>query len=1114
MSSLLLQINLDLQAGAAISMLNTIESSVDKIIGKMQQFSQFFATNPITIIQPQQLGIADDLLNILKEMDKNAMFVNARNIEDIAHKTDILDKMIDQADELKKTVEGTKLLTKALEKQGKLHKQFKDFYDDAEKFGKDFKTQLDGILKGKTTELKLTKSQQKEFDKYVASLETAVKFGGAHLKQLKMSEAEAKAMLKAMGNVTTETTKQVDVWGKVSNAFMGFLALLPTAAVLMSTLRGPTEGIKASLSEMYDMWKKNNQVSNNFLVNANDNGDTLSQTMMKMRNNISSAGGGMSDEFKKLDIQMGENIVTIDQANEALGSVLNSSFKSVAKGSSDAAGELSMYASIIAQSSRSTGIAVGTTTELMLKVGALGVAASKATKSIDKHNDGIKAAAKLNSVLVNATEKYGMSVDEVTHATSLLSKNMNLLKTSFKGNEALLKAGIPTTTQYAVALMAVGKAAKDAGYDSKMAMSAFSSAIEDPMNNIMMLGNAVTGTMSEQLTAFGESAVSAQKEMAGKSLFEQQIIAGVYGKTVDEINAAAEAHKGMQAQYGDLSNAENLLKMNNDLADQAAADAAAKKGQTDANVNLEKSLDGIRIIFGQIANAMQPLINALAWIMNSQVASYIAIITGTIVALGAAIGGGYMLFKFSKALDAVSGSASKVAAGGGGGTGGGGMKAFAEGIKDFINTLGRIKMASAIKAAAGIAIVGLGIAAAVVPIALAATLLPPDKLGQLAVTIAGIVGMSFILSKMTSIGPQAFIGAGFVAAVGGALAVGVALIGIAANLLPPDKMGALGLVVAGLLASMFILSLMGPVGVPALWGAVMLAAVGAALAVGVVSIALAAKVLDPDIADKLGGLAAGIGWLATTAITGPLALVGAAAMAMAAPLLALSIVSLGAATAMFGQGAIDAIIGLASAVSTIPAGAGVALIGMAAGLAAFAAALTGGAIFSFFSGGIVDNAKEMGIAMQALLGPIVALGGVGDQVGRSFVSIADGLKVFVEAINDSSGWFSSFEGKAEKVASAMRKIAEPMKDMGGGGPGAGGSEEIKKSLAVTINPLMDSNKEIIEELREIKKLLAEKSDSDIGKKIDMSVEVLKKIYGEMVLGGGLGATSANGDYSA
>jgi len=1089
MSALLLQINLDLQTGAAITALNAIESSVDKIVNKLQQFSQFFSNNPVNIIQPQQNTIANNLLDAIKDINKAGLSIDAQNMSDIANRKRILDEAIALVNVSKLQGEELTMYNVALKKQLEQNTEFTKYYKDVNKFQKDHKDLLDNILKGRVTELKLTKSQKIEFDKYISALKTAEQRGGVHLTMLGKNVDEVKKMRAAINDINVESTKHIDIWNKISSVFTGFLVLLPTAGILISALKGPLSGIKDSLSEMHNMWKKNNQVSNNFLVNANGKTQTLSQSMIDMRNNIASAGGGLSKEFEKLDSGLGNVTITADQADEAIGSVLASSFKSVAKGSKDAAGELSLYASIIAHTSRSTGMASNQTTELMLRVGSLGIATSSAIDIEEKHRDGLKASIQLNSVLTNITEKYGMSVNEVSHVAQILNKNMNLLRSSYKGNAELLKAGIPLTTQYTVMLSSLGKAAKDAGYDSNAAMDSFADSMAKPMDNILLLGKTLMSTdPSAQMAEIGKNAEKYATQISKMPPALQNMMSmQLTGKPVAELNSMAAASKGlreeMDKKYGNLSEDAKRVAITKEMTSRKEAEAKATIAQNDANNNLTKALDRLRVIFGQIASGLQPVINILAALLDNDIAPWVILAAGSLTALGVSVFAvGKSLSMFKDSLSSITGtfksmvnyfkSGSKVvdktgeslkAAGENSkslsGVKSGGLRGFALELKGFFDTMARIKMGGVLKTVGVIALVGVSLSVGVAALGLAANLLPPDKAAQLAITVGGIVAASWILSKMTSIGPKALIGAALVGLVGASLAVGVGLLGMASEGITLEQTGVLGIMVGGLLVTMGILALMAPLIVPALIGAAGLAAVGALLAIGVAALGSAISLIDPSQIAKLF-----------------------------------------------------------EALSSVPLSAGPALIGMAAGLAAFAAALAGGAIMSFFTGGIVANAEKMAVAMNTLLGPITALGGVGDQVGKSFVSIADGLKVFVEAINDSSGWFSSFEGKAERVASAISKIAKPMQDMQAinsvDPQQPNHSEEIKKSFALTIEASNNSNKEIIKELKEIKALLADNSDDSVGPKLDQSVEVLKKILNEMVMGGGFGTTSANGDYAA
>jgi hypothetical protein len=1194
MSSLLLQINLDLQANSAINILNTIESSVDKIVGKLQQFSQFFNSNPINVIQPKQIGIANDLLNAVKEIDKSGSFINSKNIEEMAARKQILDNVIKQSVELQKTVENMKLLNKGLEKQRDFNKQLDKFYIEANKFQIDYNDTLKDILSGKINELKLAKSQQKEFNNFVKSLSLAVKYEGDYLKKLGMTVDEARKLHEAITDVNVETIKQISIWDRVVSAFMGFLNLLPTAGILIATLKDPLSVIKDSLSEMHDLWKTNNKVSNNFLINASEGSKDLSKTLFKTMQDISTAGGGMRKDFAELGIDLGKNIITLDQTKEAVNAVLASSSKGIIENNK----QLGIYSSLVAQTSRATGVSASAIADLTLKYSML----SKEIGGVKDPNVRMRQSAVLTDVLVNVTGKYQFSVDETSHVVSLLNRNMMFLNKNYKVSAELAKLGITPASSYAVTLSALGDAAKKMGHDSKTAMDAFSSAIEDPLNNVLLLGSAINSTdPGKQMLEMGKNAAKWSAMIEKNPLLRGQA-RQMFGKSYEELKAMADANtKLTETSKLNADGTVDLIALNKEMADSSKAAEAKTTAQNNANNKLTEALDKLRIMFGNIANGMQPFIDALTWLVSLPFAPYIIAGVGALTALGGAAiiaqksfsffkdgimsvvdnvkgmvgwlkGGSSSIGKLGESMKTAGESSKSLTAAS---KGGGGLKEFAGGIKDFINTLGEIKIGNALKAAAAIAIIGAGLAIGVYALNKASEGMTPAQAAGLLVTVGGITAVTYILSKMGNIGPNALIGAALVGGVGLALALSVAALNIASQGITLEQIGMLGIMVGGLLVTMGILALMtslaapallgaiavGAVGLalalgvgslglasqlldrnkmellgimtaglmvsmlafagisfiaaPAVVGAIAVSAVGVALAVGIAALGLASKLIDPDIGDKFKNLASGIAHLALTSVTGPLALIGAIAIAAAAPLLALSLVTLGAATSLFGESVVNAIVSLSAAVASIPAGSGPALISMAAGLTAFAASLAGGAIFSFFSGGMVNNAKEMGTAMQTLLGPITQLGSVGDQVAKSFVSIADGLKVFVNAINDSSGWFSSFESKAEKVAAAMRKISEPMKDMRGVSIGSEvPAEEIKKSLALTIESSNKSNQEMVNELKEIKKLLSDKSDDSVGDKMDQSVDILKKILNEMVFSSGFGATSANADYNA
>jgi hypothetical protein len=1050
MSALLLQINLDLQAGSSLNILNTIESSVDKIVGKLQQFSNFFKGNPINVVTPQQLDIVNNLANTIKLVDNIGLSINNNNIEEVARRKQLLDMHIAQANILKKSVETVQGLNDAFKKQQGYNEQFEDFHDKSKKYYEKNKKDLNFILKHKVSMINLTKSEVKEFNSFVKSLKLAAELGGVHVKQLGEAGKNAKELYHAMSNVEVNIVNQVSLWNQISNAVRKIIGIIPGIGILIAVLDNPLSVIKQSLEEMKDLWAKNNKVSNNFLFGAEGQSNRLGQSLFETMQNISSAGGAMREEFKEFGVDIGDNIITMDQTRKAVDAVLASSHKGIIQNNK----QLGIYASLTAQTARATGLADSAVADLILKYSML----SDTIGGIKDPNIRMKQSAVLTNTLVNVTAKYSFSVEETATVVSLLNKNMMFLNKNFKVDSELAKLGITSASAFAGTLSALGDAAKKAGHDSRVAMEAFSSGIEDPLGNILLLQDAVNSTdPTEQMLAMGKNAADWAAIIEDNPMLRGQA-RQMFGKSYEELTAMRDAYTELNKTAAKNADGSiDMIALQKKLADEQTANEAKTAANSDANNKLTEALDKLRIIFGRLASAVQPFIDGLAYLISIPGAPYIIALTGAFAGLYTVI----KMVSTIKSLGSIFGDVAAKAKSlttsikGGGGTGA--LGSFATGVKDFINTLGEIKIVGAIKAAASIAIVGVGLAAGVAALGLAAKLLPPDKAAQLAVTVGGIVAASWILSKMSSVGPKAIAGAALVAAVGVSLAIGTWALGKASEGITLEQTGILGIITGGLLIVTGLCALMAPLV--------------------------------------------------------PLAIVGAAGLAVVGGLLAVGIWAIGEAVSSFGEDTIVALSNLFDVIASIPVSAGLALSGMALGLTAFAAALTGGAIFSFFSGGMVNNAMEMATAMQLLLDPIIKLGNIGDQVSKSFVSIAEGLKVFVEAINDSSGWFSSFEGKAEKVASAMRKIAAPMKDMAGGVTTNVNSEEIKKGLALTIESSNKSNKEIVDELKEIKKLLVGNTEKVIADKIDKSIEVLNKIFNEMRIGSGFGSTSANTDYA-
>ena len=233
MSSLLLQINLDLQAGSAINVLNAIESNVDKIVGKLQQFSQIFNSNPITIIQSKQLDTAVSLVNTMKDMDNIGASLTVDRAEDLANAKRTLDVFVAQAQQLQAGGDVVQGLLEAETKRNSINNQFSKFHEKSKKFYDDNEKKINLILKNKLSQVKLTKAELKEYNNLVKSLDIAVKLGGTHLAQLGFTAEKAAELHGALEKAEFSTKRQVNAWVDVKNAMIGFVSIITEAGVLV-----------------------------------------------------------------------------------------------------------------------------------------------------------------------------------------------------------------------------------------------------------------------------------------------------------------------------------------------------------------------------------------------------------------------------------------------------------------------------------------------------------------------------------------------------------------------------------------------------------------------------------------------------------------------------------------------------------------------------------------------------------------------------------------------------------------------------------------------------------------------------------------------------------------
>ena len=1092
MSAHLLEINMKMKTSEVTAGLKSVETSVGRLIKMAQDFGVAFsnainsasqqattllgtatqiaaATKQIT---PPQIMTADQqaasfaIKSALEEMAKLSPTVTNENLKQLHVAREHLTAAIRMGNNLKDRSAVSEDLVKANTALGTSTQEQLRYLIDMNDMTHD---NWDIIRKLSTNNIKgltIDKHRSKLMTEYVKNLNTILKTDKTLLTQMGLSVDEAKNIAKNWDNIGSGMKKGVNYSSNIFELLKKIVSVIPGMAVLVSTFVDPLGLIGNELTRIHDLWKKNNTAANNFLKN----GKTLGESLYKSMVDISSVSGAMIDNLAKAGYSARGTIITLEQAQEGLNATLQSTYKQVIANTT----ELKMHAVMATQTAQATGLAATEVADLSLQMRALHKAVAGETDELKLMNAAIADSAMLMDSLTNISAKYRFSSKDMSVVTSNLQKHMSQLNSSYASIRASNGKMIPPAVQYTNIMAAMGNAANKAGQSGAAAMNALANALENPLDNIILLGKtAFSGNIGEQMTAVGETAVKVQAMMAGKSLAQQQIIAGIYGKSVTEINALAAAQKGLNDKYKDLSPQARSLKIAEETASSQKANAARTAASADAVNNLKSALDGLTIVFGELARLMQPVIDGFAAFMRLPYAPQITAIAGAVTFLVGAIAGLSIVKRVLGGMDALASSAKAVGEAGGVSAKGGGLKGFAEGFVGAVNAFKTVNWASMLKAGAMIAIIGVSLGIGIAAIGLALTLMPPGKIAEFLVMTIGLVAATFAMSALSIAGPAALIGALLLVAVGAAIAASIALIGLALMLMPPDSVTAFIALTAGLVIATGLMAALALIAPLALVGAGLLLATGVALAAAISVIGLAFTLFDPE------KIAAGIS-------------------------------------------------AIGESVSGISVTSGVALVSLAAGLVAFSAAMAGGAIMSFFSGGIVENATRMGQALTQLVDPIAKLGALGSTVGSSFTQIADGLDKFTSVLDKGGGLFgTNFQKRATELASALQTMVGPISEMNKAQAGAMDAqakdlarvqaEEIKSALAVTIERSQDkedaSLKALIEIRESIDKLTAAHERSEMAADMKKLVKNTKDLLDEIAMGGSMGNTTANHNYT-
>ena len=1072
--------------------LKSIETSVGNLIKMVKEFGKEFSNSlasastqatsllnaatqiaavaknisPLNAVGRDQVDAADNLQMAVDDISKMSPTITAETLKQFNNYRKQLDTAVQIGLELEKQGKAVVGMGKGTTKQSQANQSMNKFISEMNETTIDQWDLVKKLSANNLKDLTIDKHRSKIMKEYVKNLESMLKTDKSLLTNMHISVDEAQNIVKNWDNLDQKVTKTTSSVEKLADILLRLGRVIPGIAVLFATFENPISLIGNELNRIHDLWKENNTAANNFLKNGKDLGVSLYDTLV----DISSAGGSMSKELSAAGYTSANTLMTLDQAQAGLNATLQSSHKNIVANT----GELKLYAVMATQTAQATGIATTELADLSLQMRAMHKSTTGETDELKLFNEALADSSMLMNSLVNISAEYKLTNKEMSVVTGHLQKNMSGLNSAYKTMRTTTGQLIPPAVQYTAVMAAMGSMANKAGQSGVEAMNSLANAIENPLDNIILLGkSAFSKDVGEQMTAVGESALKAQKMMAGKSLAVQQIIAGIYGKSVSEINSLAAAQQGLKDKYKDVAPEQRALKIAAEMADQTKANEARTAASADAANRLTSALDKLSIIFGRIAQALQPLMDGLAWLVNLPLAPYFIVATAAIIAFFAAFAGAKLLWNVNKGMKALAESSKSIAKAQTSGAASGGLKGFAEGFVGAINAFKTVNWASMIKAAGMIALVGIALAVGIGAIGLALGLMPPGKIAEFLVVTTGLVAATAVMSMLGAVGPTALVGALLLAAVGAGLAAGIALIGLSMQLMPPNSVEAFIALTAGLVLATGIMAGIALVAPLALVGAGLLLATGVALAAALAVIGLAFMAFDPiTIADGISAIG--------------------------------------------------------NSVSAISINSGAALISLAAGLVAFSAAMAGGAIMSFFSGGIVENATRMGQALTQLVDPIAKLGSLGSTVGASFTQIADGLDRFTAVLDKGGGLFgTNFKARATELAASLQTMVGPIAELNKAQQGAMDqraqdvakvqAEEIKNALAVTIDQATSKDDASIKILNEIKdsidRLVAvQERSSDMGQDLKSIVKNTKAMLDEMAMGGGMGGTSANHQY--
>ena len=956
--------NLSGELQTAISSTNKMVDEFQKVSASAREIylsSQSTAENvaklaqDANIISPDQSKIVAELDIALSSAAKRIGQVSNKNAEYVALQKKSLELAMEHAKGLEhlpdvqgKISRGAAII-EALDKNIFLYKK-----NALDIIGSQAKL-IETIVESDINRLKLTKNQADSFNKLLPVIKAMVDLSEDGAKSIGITNEQYKKILEFgekfksdSEDIIREHLKWQDIVQGIEQSFKNIDLVVPGFADFAQVLH-PLRMIGQELRNINSLYERNSTVNAVFMKDMYDSYNATAA-------------------MAQASFNASEGVVLLQESQAALSSILNSGQAAAVANKQ----EMDSLVESVAIMSRITGTSSEELANLQTRL--LGLSGS-----IDEVN-------KLSNVFVNVQASGRLSTSQMQQMVGLLTRDLNRLDRAYQIIDASGNRIMSGTAAIAAGMGTMAEEAAKAGGSSQAALDILTRAIQDPISQAALLGPALMESdPSKQFLMMGERAHMFLEQMESMPPAIQTAFAQRLGTTPQELDSLSKATRDYrEALAGATTEAQRqaitekfAAEHRKKAADETKAAELQQEAYDSATRNLSNALNSIILIFGRLAAALQPVLDVIAAIMSNPIGRWLLIAAGAALTLGTVI---TKLVKGFAVLRTVFGGVGKAAGDMVASTKGKDGGGFIEWIKNFITKLGEIPIVTALKAAATLVLVGAALAAGIAMMGLALNLMPPGKALELAITVGGIVAAAYVVTLMAPIIKPALIGALGLIAVGAALAIGIAMIGLASNLLDPKQTSVLLVTIGGLLAAMGVCAAIGFLIVPALIGALGMIAVAGALATSI------------WIISRFEGSA---------------------------------------------KKAANSISILADAVSKVSIGSAVSLGILAGSLASFAITLTGAAIVGIFTD-FTKTARRFADSLDILISPLNRLSGMGN-AANVLVRLSRGLAEFGSSLN-YGGWFSSipdFVEVANRLASAIGRLMNPVSQLGDVGIGIG-----------------------------------------------------------------------------